>query len=120
MMTIILKEIMTTKLRFRALFLISIFTLASLTGNAAKILINMDETQKNHMKAYGIAYWVLENEIEVEWLLNYKGGSFLIDQYKAIEEECVIRGVSYQVIADVQANAILREIADPEANMEVV
>lgn len=111
---------MTTKLRFRALFLISIFTLASLTGNAAKILINMDETQKNHMKAYGIAYWVLENEIEVEWLLNYKGGSFLIDQYKAIEEECVIRGVSYQVIADVQANAILREIADPEANMEVV
>lgn len=119
-MTIILKEIMTTKLRFRALFLISIFTLASLTGNAAKILINMDETQKNHMKAYGIAYWVLENEIEVEWLLNYKGGSFLIDQYKAIEEECVIRGVSYQVIADVQANAILREIADPEANMEVV
>ncbi|HKK40366.1 MAG TPA: hypothetical protein VJ949_13180, partial [Cryomorphaceae bacterium] len=83
-------------------------------------LIQMDDSQKNHMKAYGIAYWILQNDIEVQWLLNYKGGSFLIDQYRAIEEECVIRGVSFQVIADVQANNILREIADPEVNMEVV
>lgn len=90
------------------------------SANAAKILIPMDETQKNHLKAYGIAYWVLNNEIEVQWLLNYRGGSFMVDQYKAIEEECVIRGVSYQIIADVQAASIIREIADPEANMETV
>lgn len=96
------------------------FLAFALSTNAAKILIQMDESQKNHMKAYGIAYWILQNDIEVQWLLNYRGGSFMIDQYQAIEEECVIRGVSFQVIADVQANSILREIADPEANMEVV
>lgn len=111
---------MTRNRLFKAFWILLIFLFASLSGNAAKILIYMDETQKNHMKAYGIAYWILQNDIEVQWLLNYRGGSFMIDQYKAIEEECVIRGVSYQVIADVQANGILREIADPEANMEVV
>ena len=80
----------------------------------------MDDTQTNHLKAYGIAYWILENNIEVQWLLNYRGGSFLIDEYKTIVEECVIRGVSYQVIADVQAAGIIRDIADPEVNMETV
>jgi hypothetical protein len=120
MMTTISKETMMRNLPFKTLITGLIFVLISLSGNAAKILIYMDDSQKNHMKAYGIAYWVLENDIEVQWLLNYRGGSFMIDQYKAIEEECVIRGVSYQIIADVQANGILREIADPEANMEVV
>ena len=99
-------------------FFLSLFVIGQI--QAAKILIPMDETQKNHLKAYGIAYWVLENDIEVQWLLNYKGGSFMIDQYKAIEEECVIRGISYQIIADVQAASIIREIADPEVNMETV
>ena len=80
----------------------------------------MDENQKNHLKAYGIAFWVLQNDIEVEWLLNYRGGSFLIKDFKDIEEECVIRGVSYQILADVQASQILNEIADPEINMESV
>ncbi len=94
--------------------------LAGLSANAAKILIPMDESQKNHLKAYGIAYWVLANDIEVMWLLNYRGGSFMIDQYKSIEEECVIRGVSYQIIADVQAASIMSEIANAEANMELV
>jgi len=111
---------MTIVHRFRIVFLTIVLAAFTLSSFGAKILIQMDESQKNHMKAYGIAYWILQNDIEVEWLLNYRGGSFLIDQYKAIEEECVIRGVSYQVIADVQANNILREIADPEANMEVV
>lgn len=88
---------------------------------AAHILIPMDETsQKNHLKAYGIAYWVLENEIEVKWLLNYRGGSFLIQHAKAIESELVIRGVSYEVIADVQAANIINQIASPEVNMETV
>ena len=80
----------------------------------------MDENQKNHLKAYGIAFWVLQNDIEVEWLLNYRGGSFLIKDFKDIEEECVIRGVSYQILADVQASQTLNEIADPEINMESV
>ena len=88
---------------------------------ASKILIPMDEgEQNNHLKAYGIAYWVLQNDIEVEWLLNYRGGSFLMDNYSSIEEECIIRGVSYEVIADVQSNQIKVSISDPEINQEVV
>ncbi|MFT5596211.1 MAG: hypothetical protein ACI8QH_001001 [Flammeovirgaceae bacterium] len=111
---------MTKVHHFKRGILLIAFLAFALNSSAAKILIQMDDSQKNHMKAYGIAYWILQNDIEVQWLLNYKGGSFLIDQYRAIEEECVIRGVSFQVIADIQANSILREIADPEVNMEVV
>lgn len=92
----------------------------SFTVFGSKILIPMDESQTNHMKAYGIAYWILENKINLEWLLNYRGGSFLMDNYPDISKECAIRGVSYQVIADVQAQQIYNEIADPEVNMERV
>ena len=88
---------------------------------AAKILIPMDEeSQRNHLKAYGIAYWILQNEIEVEWLLNYRGGSFLVANYNSIQEECTIRGVTYELITDAKVNAIKTEISDPEVNMEVV
>lgn len=80
----------------------------------------MDDTQTNHLKAYGIAYWVLENEQEVDWLLNYRGGSFMIKNQALIEKECRIRGVSFQIIADVQSSQILREIASPEVNQDVV
>ena len=96
-------------------------TLISLSSKANYILIPMDETsQKNHMKSYGIAFWVLQNDIEVEWLLNYRGGSFMTKYYSTIEEECVIRGVSYEIIADVSANQIRSQISDPEVNQEVV
>ncbi|HNQ12918.1 MAG TPA: asparagine synthetase B [Bacteroidia bacterium] len=91
-----------------------------INANAAFILIPMDETQKNHLKAYGIAYWVLQQDVTINWLLNYKGGSFMFDAVKAIENECNIRGVSYQILANTQADAIISEIADPEVNMEVV
>lgn len=87
---------------------------------AARILVPMDDSQTNHLKAYGVAFWVLENGVEVEWLLNYRGGSFLLPNVPEIQNECVIRGVSHQVIADVQAGQILQEIADPEVNMERV
>ena len=87
---------------------------------ASRLLIPMDDGQANHLKAYGMAFWVLEQGLEVEWLLNYRGGSFLMPNIAEIENECVIRGVSYQVIADVQASQILAEIADPEVNMERV
>jgi hypothetical protein len=80
----------------------------------------MDDGQKDHLKAYGIAYWILENEIEVQWLLNYRGGSFMIKGIPEISTECKIRGVSFEVIANSRSSAILREIANPEVNMEVV
>ncbi len=89
-------------------------------ANASQLLIPMDETQKNHLKAYGIAFWVLEEEISIEWLLNYRGGSFLMPQMALIEEELKIRGVSYQVISNGQSNAIKTEIAQPETNMETL
>ena len=87
---------------------------------ASYILIPMDEGQKNHLKAYGIAYYTLQNTIKVDWLLNYRGGSFLIKHYTEIENECSIRGVSYEIIADVQSTKILTSIASPEVNQDVV
>jgi hypothetical protein len=89
-------------------------------ASAAYILIPMDDTQKNHLKAYGIAYWVLTYDVEIYWLLNYRGGSYMFQHTKAIEDECNIRGVSYEVIADVQSTNILQEIADPLVNMDAV
>ena len=105
----------------KKLFTFVVFIFFVQVGFSSYLLIPMDETkQKNHLKAYGIAYWVLQNEIEIEWLLNYRGGSFLIRYYKDIEKECVVRGVSYELIADVQAQSIKRKIADPEVNQEVI
>ncbi len=78
----------------------------------------MDSKQKNHLKAYGIAYWILQNDIELSWLLNYKGGSFIVKYHKEIENECKIRGVSYETVADFQANQIFSEIARPDVNMD--
>ncbi len=87
---------------------------------ASRVLIPMDDTQANHLKAYGIAYWVLAQDVEVEWLLNYRGGSFLLPGAPSISSECTIRGVSFEIIADVQAAQILRGIADPEVNQQRV
>ncbi len=97
-----------------------LFMCIAFSASASHILIPMDNAQKNHLKAYGIAYWTLNRDVEIKWLLNYRGGSFLMEHYKAIEEECVIRGVSYEIISDSIANAILAEIANPEVNMDAV
>lgn len=106
---------------FMKRFILFLFALGiSWNAMASKILIPMDDTQTNHIKAYGIAYWILENKIPIEWLLNYRGGSFLCDGFDDISKECRIRGVSFQVIADIQAQQIYSEIADPEVNMERV
>ncbi|GAB1453911.1 hypothetical protein MASR2M47_39670 [Draconibacterium sp.] len=80
----------------------------------------MDDSQKNHLKAYGITFWVLENNIEVKWLLNYRGGSFLMQSSPQIENECVVRGVSFESITDAQAAAILDGIAQPDVNQDAV
>jgi len=90
------------------------------SAKAAYIFIPMDESQSNHLKAYGIAFYAIERDVKVDWLLNYQGGSFMIKQHAAIEDECNIRGVSYQLIADVQSTQILQSIASPEVNQDVV
>jgi len=90
------------------------------TANAAFILIPMDEKQANHLKAYGITYWTLEQGLEVKWLLNYRGGSFLIQQQQAIASECTIRGVSFETLADGQANNLLADISREDVNQDAV
>ena len=87
---------------------------------ASYILIPMDLTQKNHLKAYGIAYFAVAHDVDMSWLLNYRGGSFMCQYASSIENECVVRNVSYQVIADVQAEAIQQEIAAIDANMNEI
>lgn len=94
--------------------------LMSTSSFASSILVPMDEKQANHLKAYGVSFWVLQNGVTMEWLLNYRGGSFLFPHLQTIEEELSIRGVSYEILADGQVNAIRTEIANPEVNMEVV
>ena len=91
-----------------------------LKGFSSTILVPMDDTQKNHLKAYGVAFWLLENEIVMEWLLNYRGGSFLMPHNSYIEEELVIKGVSYKILPDAKVKQIKMQIANPEVNMEVV
>ncbi len=87
---------------------------------AAHVLIPMDDAQRNHLKAYGIAYHVLTYDQEVSWLLNYRGGSFMFEHHPDLEQECQVRGITFEVMADIQARAILQEIADTEVNMEEV
>ena len=80
----------------------------------------MDNTQKNHLKSYGLSYWILENGLEVDWLLNYRGGSFVTNYQDFIEKECKIRGISYEVIANLKYSQILLNISKIEVNQDVV
>jgi hypothetical protein len=91
-----------------------------LTANANRVLVPMDPSQKNHLKAYGVAYWVLKQDLDVDWLLNYRDGSFMLPYTDAIEKECRIRGVSYELISESEVGLILNEIAKPDVNMELV
>jgi hypothetical protein len=114
-MKIILFKIMLS--RFILFLLLLIF---SSQLKATQLLVPMDESQTNHLKAYGLAYWTLEKGVTIEWLLNYRGGSFLIRHLKSIEEELIFRGIRYEVLADGQVNQIRAQIANPEVNMEIV
>jgi len=84
------------------------------------ILIPMDEAQRNHLKAYGIAYYILLHDINLDWLLNYRGGSFLVTWSPEIQQECLVRGVTHDVISDAETNKILQEISSPAVNMNAV
>lgn len=84
------------------------------------VLIIMDDSQKNHLKAYGIAYQAIKDGLHVDWMLNYRGGSFAIGENENTVKLCRLRGVSYEVISDGQYNNIVSQIADPEVNMDIV
>ncbi|MFT5749127.1 MAG: hypothetical protein ACI93S_000380 [Ancylomarina sp.] len=94
--------------------------LYALPSFSASLLVPMDDTQKNHLKSYGIAFWVLQQNKDIHWLLNYRGGSFLLPFSPEIKSECQIRGVSFEVLSDAQSRLIFEEIASPEVNMDAV
>lgn len=94
--------------------------LYALPSFSASLLVPMDDVQKNHLKSYGIAFWVLQQNQDIHWLLNYRGGSFLLPFSQKIKSECQIRGVSFEVLSDVQSSLIFDDIASPEVNMDAV
>ena len=85
-----------------------------------QVLVFMDETQENHLKAYGVTYWALTKDYKVTWLLNYRGGSFLFPNGADIIKECKLKGVLYEVISESQTSEILNMISSPSQNMEAV
>ncbi|MCK9484965.1 MAG: asparagine synthetase B, partial [Candidatus Marinimicrobia bacterium] len=90
----------------------------AMPGWAQKILIPMDQTQSDHLKAYGITYWSLKQGVNVEWLLNFRGGAFILDNYPGIVKELRLRGVSYEEVSAAQVLQIYATIE--ENNMDVV
>jgi hypothetical protein len=101
--------------------LLFLFVFGIVDIQASYILIPMDEDHQNdHLKAYGVAFWTLENSLSVDWLLNYRGGSFLIDFNSEIEKECIIRGVSYELLTNAYKNKLQIELAHPESNTDIV
>lgn len=98
-----------------------VFFLVTLSVKASYVLLPMDDaTQQNHLKAYGITYWCLSKDYKASWLLNYRGGSFLLPDADEIRKECKIRGVSFEIISDSEEASILDEISSPSQNMESV
>lgn len=100
---------------------LSLLLLLTFFAKANSILLPMDaEGQQNHLKAYGITYWALTKDYKVNWLLNYRGGSFLMPDSEEIRRECKIRGVTFEILSDGNTAAILEEINSPSQNMEAV
>ncbi len=104
--------------KFTILILLIAFTVIPANAFAQKVLIPMDLEQTDHLKAYGIAYWILSFGQNVEWLLNYRNGSFLTDQTSQITQLCNLRGVKYEIIGGAEVAQIKATIE--ENNMETV
>jgi len=104
--------------RLRCVLVLLLGLLFPLVASAQKILIPMDLKQTDHLKAYGVAYWILERGVKVEWLLNYRGGSFMADYYPEIERECRVRGVLYELVSPADVAQIYAVIE--EENMESI
>src|SRR5882757_8806529 len=85
---------------------------------SASILIPMDDAQTNHLKAYGLAYLALKKDVSVDWLLNYRGGSFMLPWSASLESECVVRGIYFERLTSLQVNTLLAQVANPSVNMD--
>jgi hypothetical protein len=99
---------------------IMLLVVVPLIGRGNSILIPMDESQRNHLKAYGVAFYALQHDVTVDWLLNYRGGSFLLPHTPEMQQECLIRGISHEIISDAATTKILEELSSPAVNMNAV
>lgn len=104
----------------KTLLLFIIAVLAFSTTKAEKILIPMDLAQTNHLKAYGIAFWVIKDNKTVDWLLNYRDGAFMTDYSEKIALECRVRGVTFEQISDGNAAQIYAQVQADNVNEDVV
>ena len=78
------------------------------------------DSQAEHLKAYGLTYWTLQKQLKVKWLLNYRGGSFLLPDTEEIKKECQVRGISFELLSNSKTEEILKLIESPSQNMESV
>lgn len=104
----------------RKIFFIFLITTIAISARASYIFIPMDTQQKNHLKAYGVMYDVLEEGVIGWWLLNYEGGSFAFPFAREFEKECITRNVNYRVISDAEFLKMRSDIGDPEINQEAI
>ncbi len=103
------------------LVLLSCLVFASSTlSSQSKLLIPMDLSQTNHLKAYGIAFWLIKKGGEVDWLLNYRGGSFMVNYSEVLARECRIRGVAFEELSGGQAISVFADVQRDDANTDVV
>jgi hypothetical protein len=106
---------------FRPLLVLACFWFLPANAFAqSKLLIAMDLDQPDHLKAYGIAYWALTRGIEVDWLLNYRGGSFMIDYHDLVANECRVRGVGFSGVSGSEAARIYADVQQEDSNTDVV
>ena len=85
-----------------------------------RMLVPMDLSQTDHLKSYGLAYWVLEKNGQVDWLLNYRGGSFLLEYSEVVARECRIRGIAFEPLSAAEAAQVFSNVQREEANTDVV
>jgi len=105
----------------RGMALVSwMMVMATIALPQGKLMIPMDLQQTDHLKAYGIAYWALTKNFEVDWLLNYRGGSFMLDENPVVAAECRVRGVMAGTLNQSGAAQIYAEVQQDDNNMDVV
>jgi len=89
-------------------------------ASAQDLLIPMDTRQTDHLKAYGLTFWVLQKGLDVDWLLNYRGGSFLMAMTPEIEQELRIRGIYFERLNGAQTASIIADVEREDSNTSVV
>ncbi|MEK6754707.1 MAG: asparagine synthetase B, partial [Bacteroidota bacterium] len=106
--------------RFAVFMVLLVIALSVAVLAQSKLLIPMDLKQTDHLKSYGVAFWVLQHNGEVDWLLNYRGGSFMTDYSDVVARECRVRGVLFEALGAGEASSIFAEVQRDNNNMDVV